>query len=238
MARTRPDFGPFAGRHARHLAAVAEHGDAVGDGEDLVELVGDVDDGGAARGEAVERWRTARAPRGCVSDDVGSSRMSTRGVGRDALDDLDELALGDAEMIDLGRRIDGDAALGEGARAPARHRAGTADEARKHAALGSRPRKMFSATVSSGRRLSSWWTSTMPSARALRRRRRYRRRVRRSRWCRRSRRRSRRGCASASICRRRSRRSGRAPRRRADRGRRRRRRASRRSSCQFREARR
>ena len=54
--------------------------------------------------------------------------------GRHALDDLDELALGDAQMIDLGRRIDGDAAIGKGAVAPPPRAGRAADEARQNRA--------------------------------------------------------------------------------------------------------
>ena len=49
-----------------------------------------------------------------MSDEVGSSRMSTRGANATPFDDFDELALGDAEALDLEAGIDGDAALGEG----------------------------------------------------------------------------------------------------------------------------
>ena len=55
---------PFAGRRGCDLEAVAQDGDAVGDGEDFVELVGDVDDRRRRAPRAAGQSQRARASRG------------------------------------------------------------------------------------------------------------------------------------------------------------------------------
>src|SRR5207302_135635 len=83
----------------------------MGQGEDLVELVRDIDDRGAfdcdqALDNRKELARFTDRERGCRLVEDEDARRSG-----DALHDLDELALGDAEMIDLGGRIYANAAF-------------------------------------------------------------------------------------------------------------------------------
>ena len=61
----------------RHHLAAPHDGDARGQRQHLVELVGDEDDRLAVGDEAAQHARTARRPRAASSTAVGSSRMST-----------------------------------------------------------------------------------------------------------------------------------------------------------------
>ena len=106
-------FGdPRRGARA-HAPPVLEHGDTVGDGEDLVEAVGDVDSRaaglaeGAQDGEELLELGVGEHGRGLVEDD--HARHAPQGLG-----DLDHLALRDAEAADALTRVDAlEAQLGQ-----------------------------------------------------------------------------------------------------------------------------
>ena len=103
----------FAGRgrgpgDGPHKLAVAEYGDAIGQAEDLVHLVGDIDDGGALAAEPFDdpkqpgRFGLGQRAGGLVhNEDVGRQRQ---GLG-----DFDELLVADAKLAD--RRAWGHLAL-------------------------------------------------------------------------------------------------------------------------------
>ena len=84
-------------------AAVAQHGDFVGDLEQLVHPVGDVDDAGAL-GFSVRIILNSSSV-AAASAEVGSSMMRSRSVA-DRLGDLHELPAGDGKVAHLGFRID------------------------------------------------------------------------------------------------------------------------------------
>ena len=67
------------------VPAVAQDGDAVGDAEDLLHAVRDVDDRDASRLEPLRPARRATRPRCAVSDEVGSSMIRTRASWASAL---------------------------------------------------------------------------------------------------------------------------------------------------------
>ena len=93
----------------RDLLAAAQHADAVGDLQDLVELVRD-DDDRRRRGRAARAApRAARTISGGVSTAVGSSRISTLRVAVERLQDLDALLRADADVLDERARIDREA---------------------------------------------------------------------------------------------------------------------------------
>ena len=190
-------------------AAVAQHGDAVGDAEDLF--------------EACARCRSMPTPRARRSSRMraGARRSSLGQRGRrlvedqdarvlgERLRDLDQLLLADAEVADRARPDRREAKRVEQRAAP-RAAAPPADDAE---AAGSRPRKMFSPTVISLTSDSSWKMTAIPAPRrraAAEARAPCRRAGSRRRTCRAGRRR--RAPSSASTCRRRSRRTARAPR--------------------------
>ena len=203
-------------RHRVDVAPVAHDRDPVGD------LLAARPSGARCRRSPTPRAReVADDPEQLV--DLGVVQRRGRlvhdqhvGVERQRLGDLDHLLLGDGES----RRP---ASVGRAAGASARTaRAACALSAsssrRKPHRRGSRPMKMFCATVRWGIRLSSWWMMLMPScwaAAGVGDRRRPRRRTRTRPGVGAGR--SRRGSSSASTCRRRSRRRARAPRRAADR---------------------
>ena len=101
-------MGMVADRPGRNMSAVAEDGHAVGDCEDLVELVGDVEDrnpkGGQAPDDGEEkRDLVRRERRGRLVHDH-DPRLMGEGAG-----DLDHLLLADRKAAGLGGRIDGEA---------------------------------------------------------------------------------------------------------------------------------
>ena len=89
-------------------AAVAEDGDAVGDGVEFGEAVGDVDDAHAARAKVL-----------CDAEDGGGFGVGERGRGLvedeqagcavEGAADFDELLLGGAEFVDAGGGVEGEA---------------------------------------------------------------------------------------------------------------------------------
>ena len=72
------------GLDAAHHASLLEDRDAVADGDRLVQLVGDEDDGEPVRLERRRTFWSSAMPCG-VSIEVGSSRMSTRDPFQSAL---------------------------------------------------------------------------------------------------------------------------------------------------------
>ena len=89
------------------------------------------------------------------------------GLERQRLGDLDQLLLADPQGADAGVGVEVDAQAGSAARGAARSRAAAVDDQPGDQRV-SRPRKMLSATLSSGTRLSSWWMMAMPAASASR----------------------------------------------------------------------
>ncbi len=94
-----------AARAGPDRLAIAEHGDAIGDGEHFVEAVRDVDDAAAVRLEQRDDREQAldfplgqRRRRLVHDDDLR--------VGADRLRDLDDLLLGHAQRLDEAGRID------------------------------------------------------------------------------------------------------------------------------------
>ena len=189
-------------------AAVAQDRHAVGELPDLGEAVGDVDDRGARRAAARTRSKSS-STESWPSGAVGSSRMSSFGLQRERLGELQQVLLGDGQADRRGPR--------GGRWKPTSSSSARIDDAsspgdRQEPRCGTATR-MFSATVRSGSTAGCWWTMAMPSR--LRRRRVEaldglaveRRSCRCPGWsCRRRR-------PSAWTCRRRSRRAARAPRR-------------------------
>ncbi len=104
-------LGLARGGYARGGDHAAAHDrDAVGDGQDLVELVADEDDRRARGGHAAQRLEELvdllgrEDGRGLVHDeDVGAAV--------EHLEDLHALLLADRELPDLGRRVDRQAGL-------------------------------------------------------------------------------------------------------------------------------
>ena len=95
----------LADRDGGHAPPVAEHGDAVGDAEDLVEAVGDIDDADAARAEAPERVEEML--------DVGLGQRRRRlvededvGLDGERAADRDERALGGGKRRDADVGVD------------------------------------------------------------------------------------------------------------------------------------
>ena len=76
------------------------------------------------------------------------------GILRQRLGDLDALAVGDRERADLG--VDVEIVTVETRRAIAGRGAASRSSRGRHRVFGAWPRKMFSATVSSGKSSSSW----------------------------------------------------------------------------------
>ena len=127
--------------------AVAQDLDAVGDGRDLVEPVGDVDDRDALvaqppdeREEALRLVMGERGGRLVEDQQPGRSRQ---GAG-----DLDDLPLADAQRRHESTRVDVDVELLEDLAGPS---IDARASRRRPNRLGSRPSEMFSATVSVGR---------------------------------------------------------------------------------------
>ena len=161
-ARGRPSWpragqaGPRSRSTVSTTPAVLEHRDPVREREHLAQPVGDVEDPDA----------DAPAAAGCASNSastspcgdsaaVGSSMTRMRASTRQRLGDLDHLLLSDRQVGDArpGRDDVGRPEHLEQRRVSASIAARGRSASR---ASGSRPRKTFSATVRSGRRLNSW----------------------------------------------------------------------------------
>ena len=135
------------------VLAVAHHGDGVAEGEDLVEAVGDEDQGAALVAQAAgDREQPvdldAAERRGRLVHDQQA------GVERDRLGDLDDLLVGDGEARGPG---------GAGrSRTPSRAKSASASayiaarSMRPPRRCGWRPMKMFSVTDRSGKSVGSW----------------------------------------------------------------------------------
>ncbi len=158
------------GRRPRpHRGPVAQHGDAVGERQHLVEMVADIDDADTLAAQGPNGGEEDAFSSG-VSAEVGSSRISTsrRAVAAaggeelvQRLGHLDELALAGREPPDRHvRRQVGAEHCHRGrrtARWPAPDRSGRIGPGRG-------PPQIFSATPRPSTRLSSWNTVAMPAA--------------------------------------------------------------------------
>ena len=146
--------------------AVAQHGDLVGDGQQLLEPVRDVDDRHAVTCEIADHLEEDR--------DLGAGQRRGRLVHQQDADvvnerarDLDDLLLPERQRAHAGPRRDrrvARAARASGARRPPARRHATVPQRVRR----SRPTKRFSATVRSGKSCSSWWIIPMPRAAASR----------------------------------------------------------------------
>ena len=137
--------------------AVAQHGDGLADPVDLVEPVRDVDDGDAARVEALDEREQlidlARRQRRRRLVHHQHRRRLTRSRGRERLGDLHHLPLGETQAIERRGRLDRHAEIGEQL---ARLLAQPRQSMKPNPRVGAAPRKMFSAADRCGTRLSSW----------------------------------------------------------------------------------
>ena len=142
------------------VAAVAQHGHAVGDG-------------GRPRRTCARcrSWSRRAALSAAMTSNRRSISLSTQrrrrlvedeqpGVEREGLGDFDELLLADPQPLD--RPVWSTRGTLRRASSAAASRCMRRRRASRQRLRGSRPRKMFSATVSSGMRLSSWWMVAMP----------------------------------------------------------------------------
>ena len=142
-------------RQGRDAAAVAHDRDAIADAEHLVEPMGDVDNGDAARGESLDQREQLidlarrQRRRRLVHHEHRRRRVLER------LRDLDQLPLREAETIE--RRALASISIPRSRSSAARPfvKATPVDDAERRASAPS-PRKMFSATVRRGTRFSSW----------------------------------------------------------------------------------
>ncbi len=108
MARVIVATSTAAGVPVAFDPPVAEHGDPVGDGEDLVEPVRDEDDAGALLDDRPDRREQAggfrrRQCRGRLVEDEDAAAAAKRPA------DLDELALRQRQLGDAPRQVDGGA---------------------------------------------------------------------------------------------------------------------------------
>ena len=121
-----------------HVAAIAQHGDAVGHGHHLVELVGDEHHRSAVgRHRPQGREQHLRFLRGEHSGRLVEDQHA--GVACQRLEDLDPLLLADRELPHLRRRIDVQAHSAPRAQSPVRRSSGAA-RARARRARRSRRR--------------------------------------------------------------------------------------------------
>jgi len=88
-----------------HRAAVAEHGDAVGDGEDLLQAMADVDHRDAAGAQGAEKLEETSGVR-LGERRGGLVENEDLGVLGQGLGDLDHLLLPDAQLLDGTRLVD------------------------------------------------------------------------------------------------------------------------------------
>ncbi len=141
-----------------HGLAGADHGDRVGDGEHLVELVGDEDHGralGREPAQAVEQLvdLLGHEHRGGLVEDQDPR------AAVEHLEDLDPLALADAELLDELVGVDVEAvAVGQLARSCRR----ASPKLIITPVVGSLPRTTFSRTVKLSASMKCWWTMPMP----------------------------------------------------------------------------
>ncbi len=135
--------------------AVAQNGHRVGDPAEFLEPVGDVEDHHPLRGERAEEGEQTV---GLMLRQRGGRLVQHqhRGLVRHRLGDLHHLLLGDAEASGGLAARRARVRAGRGSVVRWRRSAPSRSGSRRSLRPGSRPRRMFSATVSSGTRLSSW----------------------------------------------------------------------------------
>ena len=102
----QPGDGDVGDRQVATLPAVTQDRDPVADVGDLLEPVRDVDDRHGRRAFSAAMIANSRPVSRSVSAEVGSSMITSRGVERQRLGDLDHLLLGDAQLLDRGLRVD------------------------------------------------------------------------------------------------------------------------------------
>ena len=111
-------------------------------------------------------WPNSHITSRSTSEEVGSSSSSTVGIVVDRPHDLDDLPLGERDLLDQRQRVDMlDAEAATAAPRP-RARAAAVDQRgpiKPTRPRGSRPISRFSATVIHGNSVSSWNTVQMPS---------------------------------------------------------------------------
>ncbi len=133
--------------------AVAEDGHGVGEGEDLVHLVGDVEDGRPGGLEVVDHPEEA-GDLGVGEGGGGLVHDHDRGVEGEGLGDLDHLLVADPEVGDPRPRA---RSACPAVRRVSRAASSIARASSKpKAPVFSRPRKRLAATESSGTRFNSW----------------------------------------------------------------------------------
>ena len=163
MCRTRSAVVRLARRRRDDVPAVAEDRRPVAQVEDLVEPVADEQDRHAAIAEPAD-------DREQPLDLVGGERRRRLVEDQDArldrqrLGDLDELLVGHRQAAD--RRADVEAGRRARRTAPAPPGASRPSRSCPSRPDGAWPMNTFSATVRSGKRRGSWWTTAIPSARA------------------------------------------------------------------------
>ena len=142
----------FADVAAADPFAVAQDRDPVADLLHLVQAMGDVDDGEAARlqvgDDAEQALDFALGQRGGRLVHHDDPRISREGAG-----DLHHLLLADREVADRHHRVEVEVEVLQHLLASRR---ASATRRRTRPCRGSRPRNMFSATVMVGIRLNSW----------------------------------------------------------------------------------
>ena len=147
----------------RHIAAVAQHRDAVADPADLLHAVGDVDDADAVRLDLVDQGEELL---GLAVGERGGRLVEDehREVGAERLGDLDHLLLGAGQIA----RHGSPGVSGKPRRAMISCAGPDAAPACRAGRRGviSAPRKRFSSTVICGTKENSWKTAEMPSWRA------------------------------------------------------------------------
>ena len=134
-----------------HQAAIAQDGDPIAKRENLLQLVTDEEDGGAIIAEAAQH---AEEPLALMGSDGGGWLVEEQDAAlqRERLGDLDELHLGDAELVDWSPGVGGDVERLQPV-SRLRHHLGGVDQA--GAEVGGRSSVMFSATLKRGIRLRS-----------------------------------------------------------------------------------
>ena len=157
-------LGRALGRHRVDLLAAPQHGDPVGDLEDLAELVADEDDRHAVR---LQRAQHLEQLAGLLGGQHRGRLVEHEdaGVAVERLQDLDALLRAHGDVLDHRVGVDREpVALGQLA-----HPAGALAHVEQSAARarGSPPSTMFSVTVITGTSMKCWCTMPMPSSIAL-----------------------------------------------------------------------
>ena len=160
---SRPARSPVASapRHRADLPPAAQHGDAVGELEHLVDLVRDEHEAAGRRPTICLRTTNSSSTSCGVRTAVGSSRTSSDDVAVQRLDDLDALALADRQLPDDGLGVD----LEPVGLATARGSAPRPGRGRSAArAWTSRPARRSRPRSASCTSMKCWWIIPIPCA--------------------------------------------------------------------------